>query len=131
MNEEMYQKGLAKHRQLFGQDPAARLENIEALHPDVAELLVETLYGAILTRPGLEPKVRQLCTISALTATGKAPQLKAHVKAALRLGAGREEIMEVLIQMIGYAGWPSALNGIVVAKEAFAEFDESETEGSP
>ena len=122
----MYKKGLAKHRELFGQDPAARIENIEALHPDVAEMLVESLYGAILTRPGLDPKVRQFCTISALTATGKAPQLKAHVKAALRLGATQEEIMEVLIQMIGYAGWPSALTGIGVAKEAFAEYEASE-----
>ena len=125
MTEDIYQKGLAKHRQLFGQDPAARIENIEALHPDVAELLVESLYGAILTRPGLDPKIRQFCTIAALTATGKAPQLKAHVKAALRLGATQEEIMEVLIQMIGYAGWPSALNGLSVAKEAFAEYDEA------
>jgi 4-carboxymuconolactone decarboxylase len=125
MEENIYQKGLAKHRELFGHDPAASIETVEALSPDVAKLLVETLYGAILTRPGLEPKIRQFCTIAALTATGKAPQLKAHVKAARRLGATEAEIMEILIQMVGYAGWPSALTAITVAKEAFAEFNEN------
>jgi len=125
MEDNLYQKGLAKHRELFGQDPAGSIETVEALSLDVAKLLVETLYGTILTRPGLEPKIRQFCTIAALTAMGKAPQLKAHIKAARRVGATEVEIMEILIQMTGYAGWPSALNAITVAKEAFAEFQET------
>lgn len=49
-----------------------------------------------------------------------APQLKVHIEAGLNVGLTREEIVEVLIQMAVYAGFPAALNGLLAAKEVFA-----------
>ena len=43
---------------------------------------------------------------------------------ALNVGCTREEIVEVIIQMVAYAGFPSAINGIEAAKEVFEELDE-------
>jgi 4-carboxymuconolactone decarboxylase len=51
------------------------------------------------------------------------PQLKVHIHGALNVGCTREEVVEVIIQMAVYAGFPSALNGIFAAKEVFAERD--------
>lgn len=61
---------------------------------------------------------------AALTALGHAqPQLKVHLHGALNVGCTREELVEVIIQMAVYAGFPAALNGMATAKEVFRERD--------
>ncbi|MNR54832.1 Carboxymuconolactone decarboxylase family protein [compost metagenome] len=60
--------------------------------------------------------------VAALTATGNAaPQLKVHIQGALNVGVSREEIVETIMQMAVYAGFPAALNGLAVAKEVFLQ----------
>lgn len=60
--------------------------------------------------------------VAALTATGNAvPQLKVHIQGALNVGVSREEIVETIMQMAVYAGFPAALNGLAVAKEVFVQ----------
>jgi 4-carboxymuconolactone decarboxylase len=67
---------------------------------------------------------RQIVTLSALGALGNAqPQLKAHLHGSLNVGCTRSEVVEVLIQLAVYAGFPAALNAIMAAKEVFAERD--------
>jgi Uncharacterized homolog of gamma-carboxymuconolactone decarboxylase subunit len=44
-----------------------------------------------------------------------------HLHGALNVGCSREELVEVLIQMAVYAGFPAALNGIAALKEVLAE----------
>ncbi|MBU1248177.1 MAG: carboxymuconolactone decarboxylase family protein [Proteobacteria bacterium] len=67
------------------------------------------IYG----RPGLGLREREIATVAALTALGTArPQLKVHVYGALNVGLTREEVLEILMQMAVYAGFPTALNGL-------------------
>ena len=49
-------------------------------------------------------------------------KLKVHIHGALNVGCSRQEIVEIMIQMAVYAGFPAALNGMLAAKEAFAEY---------
>jgi 4-carboxymuconolactone decarboxylase len=49
------------------------------------------------------------------------PQLKVHIHGALNVGCSRTEVIEVIIQMAVYAGFPAALNGLSAAKEVFDE----------
>nr|WP_143589627.1 carboxymuconolactone decarboxylase family protein [Thalassospira mesophila] len=51
------------------------------------------------------------------------PQLKVHIVAGLNVGLTRDEIIEILIQMAIYAGFPAALNGLFTAKDVFADHD--------
>lgn len=89
--------------------------------PDFATYLFEFPFGDIYSRPGLDIRSREISTIAALAAMGNAaPQLKVHIEAGLNVGLTREEIVEVLIQMAVYAGFPAALNGLLAAKEVFA-----------
>ncbi len=48
------------------------------------------------------------------------PQLKVHIQAGLNVGLSRGEIIEIIMQMAVYAGFPAALNGLFAAKEVFA-----------
>ncbi|MBE9110097.1 carboxymuconolactone decarboxylase family protein [Nodosilinea sp. LEGE 07298] len=112
-------------QQLSAIDGAAGKQVIESLQdiaPDLARYVIEFPFGDIYSRPGLDLKSREIATIAALTALGNAkPQLKVHLQAALNVGCSREEIIEVVIQMAVYAGFPAALNGMTAVKEVFAE----------
>ena len=89
--------------------------------PDFATYLFEFPFGDIYSRPGLDLRSREVATIAALAAMGNAaPQLKVHIEAGLNVGLSREEIVEIIMQMAVYAGFPAALNGLFAAKEVFA-----------
>jgi len=93
------------------------------LLPGMAESVVEFAYGRQYARPGLDLKTRYLVTVAALTAQGgqTRPQLKVNIKGALKVGATREEIAEVIWQMALYGGFPAAINGLNAAIEVFEE----------
>ena len=84
--------------------------------------MIEFPFGDIYSRPGLDLKTRELITVAALTTLGNCqPQLKVHIGAALNVGCTQEQIIETIMQMAVYAGFPAALNGAFAAKEVFAE----------
>ncbi|MGE3980236.1 MAG: carboxymuconolactone decarboxylase family protein [Candidatus Omnitrophota bacterium] len=90
----------------------------------MAKFVIEFPYGDIYSRPGLDIKVRELITIASLTTLGYAKdQLKAHVSNAVNAGCSKEEIVETIMQMSVYAGFPAALNALFAAKEAFNSMD--------
>lgn len=92
--------------------------------PDFARYIMEFQFGDIYSRPGLDLRSRLIAAIAGLTALGTAqPQLKFHINAALNIGCSRSEVIEVIIQMAASAGFPAAFNGILVAKDVYAERD--------
>ena len=65
--------------------------------------------------------VLSAAVVAALTALGNAsPQLKVHIQGALNVGVSRQEVVEIMMQMAVYAGFPAALNGLSAAREVFA-----------
>lgn len=117
---DRFQRGLAQLKAIDGDAGEQVVESLKEIAPDLARYVIEFPFGDIYNRPGLDLKSREIATIAALTAMGNAePQLKVHIQAALNVGRSREEIVEVVIQMAVYAGFPAALNGISVVKEVF------------
>jgi 4-carboxymuconolactone decarboxylase len=89
--------------------------------PDFARYLIEFPFGDIYSRPGLDLRSREIAVVAALTAMGNAaPQLKVHIQGALNVGVTQDEVVEVMMQMAVYAGFPAALNGLFAAKEVFS-----------
>ena len=125
MSNERYEKGLELLKIMNPKSYKQLQDNLEDIAPDMARFVAEFPYGDVYARPGLDLKTRELITVAAITALGTAPlQLKSHIKGALNVGCTREEIVEVMIQMAVYAGFPAGLNGIYTAKEVFEELDE-------
>ena len=122
MSEDRYQKGLEKLK-IMNPDSYKNLEKaLEDIAPDMARYVAEFPYGDIYTRPGLDLKTRELVTVASITTLGSAPlQLESHIHGALNVGCTPQEIIEVIIQMAVYAGFPTALNGINVAKKVFED----------
>lgn len=93
---------------------------LAGIAPDFANYLFEFPFGDIYSRPGLDLRAREIATIAALTAMGTAtPQLKVHIEAGLNVGVTKDEIIEIIMQMAVYAGFPAALNGLFAAKDVF------------
>src|SRR5262245_51118844 len=122
MDQTRYERGL---KNLAAIDGAAGQRVVESLHgiaPDFARYIIEFPFGDIYNRPGLDLKSREIATVAALTALGNArPQLEVHIHGALNVGCSGAEVIEIMMQMAVYAGFPAALNGLSAARAVFAE----------
>ena len=124
MESDRYNRGLEKLREMDGRKGEEAVEAVKAISPDLARYIIEFPFGDVYSRGVLSLKEREIVTLSALAALGNAlPQLKVHIHGALNVGCTRQEILEIMIQMAVYAGFPAALNGTFAAKEVFAERD--------
>lgn len=121
MDNERYQRGWEKLKEIDGEQGERVITSLHDIAPDFARLLIEFPFGDIYSRLGLDLKTRELAVVAALAALGNAaPQLKVHIHGALNVGASQQEVVEILMQMSVYAGFPAALNGLFAAKDVFA-----------
>ncbi|WP_410751944.1 carboxymuconolactone decarboxylase family protein [Citrobacter sp. U14242] len=121
MPSERFITGQGMLHKVDGKGGEAVVESLKDIAPDFARYLLEFPFGDIYSRPGLDLRNREIATVAALTALGNAtPQLKVHIGAALHVGLTQDEIVEVIMQMAVYAGFPAALNGLFAAKEVFS-----------
>ena len=121
-DDKKSQLGRAKLKQMLGAPGEQAIENIARISPDMANYVVEFIFGDIHCRPGLDLKTRELsAVISIATRGGAEPQLRAHLHGALNVGWSEQEIIELMIELAVYAGFPAALNGLYAARDVFAE----------
>jgi 4-carboxymuconolactone decarboxylase len=100
----------------------ATLDALSDIAPDLAGMAISFVYGELYSRPGLTLRERQLITVAALAALGNAtPQLKFHIAGALNVGCTPCELIEALMHVTIYAGFPASLNAIYAAKEVFEQ----------
>jgi 4-carboxymuconolactone decarboxylase len=119
---DRFERGLAKLKEIYGDRSEMLVAALGEVTSDLSRYVIEFGFGDIHCRPGLDLKSREIATVAALTALGTAaPQLRAHIHAALNVGCSQEEIIEVILQMALYAGFPATINGIQAAKEVFIE----------
>jgi 4-carboxymuconolactone decarboxylase len=117
-----YRLGAERLAAVDGPAGQAVVDALAKSFPDFATLIVEFPFGDLYSRPGLGLREREIATVAALCALGHAgPQLRVHLHAALHVGCTPHEVVEVLMQMAVYAGFPAALNGLAAAREVFAE----------
>lgn len=122
MSNQRYVQGLAKLTEIDGEAGEKVIRSLADICPDLGKYIIEYPFGDIYQREGLDLKTRELVTVAALTALGHCqPQLNVHINGALNVGCTQQEIVEVILQMSVYAGFPAALNGMFVAKTVFSE----------
>ncbi|MGY6497777.1 MAG: 4-carboxymuconolactone decarboxylase [Microcella sp.] len=91
------------------------------LTADFQDLITRYAWGDIWSRPGLEKRMRSVAVISSLIAHGHHEELAMHLRAALRNGLTREEIVEVILQSAIYSGVPAANTAFRIAREVLEE----------
>jgi len=122
MSNERFDRGAARLAEMGHNSPITN--RLDEIAPDMTRYIHEFAFGDIHSRPGLDKKFRELVILSAIAALGHAPlELKSHVTMALNVGWTRTEIVEALMQLTVYVGFPTAINAIFTAKEVFDEQD--------
>jgi 4-carboxymuconolactone decarboxylase len=113
-------RGKARLKEITGQSGEKVMEAMAEIAPDFARYIFEFGYGDIYSRPGLDLRTRMLATVAGLVALGHAErELEVHIGSALNVGATRDEVVEVIMQMALYAGFPAALDALYIAKRVF------------
>lgn len=106
----------------------AVVRSFDDIAPDLGRMIVEHSYGDVFSREGIDLKTRELSACAALAAVGSATTetpLRVHINAALKVGASRGEIVETLINLIPYSGYPATQRAIRIAAEEFAKSGQS------
>jgi 4-carboxymuconolactone decarboxylase len=97
------------------------VEDLDDIAPDVGKLIIGFGYGEIYSRPGLTNQQRALITIASLVTQGTEFELELHINTGLAAGLTSTEIVESVIHLIPYTGFPRVLNALYVIKKVFAQ----------
>jgi 4-carboxymuconolactone decarboxylase len=111
-------QGEAMRARLFGDDAGTVPAGSSA--PAFLDFLLETEFGIVWCRPGLELHERMLCTLAALASVNRPAALARYVGAALHIGLGPRAVQETLIQIGIYAGFTASEEALAIAAQVFA-----------
>ena len=89
--------------------------------PKLVELTDQVLFDDVWERKELSKRDRSLITVAALIALNRPDQLRFHLSYAVENGVKKEELIEVITHLAFYAGWPSAMTAVMIAKELFGK----------
>src|SRR5439155_713904 len=81
---------------------------------DLARQLSMFFAGALYSREVISQKQRELCAVASLTVLDRHNELRAHIHAALNVGATRQEVAEVIFQQVTYGGMPVVVEALDV-----------------
>lgn len=124
VKNDRFQQGVKKIKEYTKAEEVDRLLNSDGLKdlaPDLRRYIIEFAYGDIYSRPGLTNQQRALVTIASLVTQGTEPQIKTHIKRATVAGVSPTEIVEAIMQLIPYVGFPRVQNALNILKDCLSE----------
>jgi alkylhydroperoxidase/carboxymuconolactone decarboxylase family protein YurZ len=86
---------------------------------DIPSDFINHVFGNLYARDVLTQRERELCAVAALCVLNRSNELKSHIIAAIRTGASKAEIAEVILQMSTYGGMPVCIEGLTIARQVF------------
>ncbi len=119
---DVFAAGLELRRQMFGVEGADhQIEAATDFTRPLQDMVTRYCFGEVWHRPALDPKTRSMLTLALLTALGKQNQLRVHVRGAIQNGVSKEEIREVLVHCMIYAGLPAAVDSFATTTEVLKQ----------
>ena len=119
-------RGATKLGEILGHKPASGRLSLGDIAPQLATYVLETIYGEIYQSEKLDSRTRQIVTVAALATLGTAaPQLRTHIGGALRCGVTREELVEIMMQLVPMWEWLRPSTAWPHAGKVFAAADKA------
>lgn len=126
-NNKSYETGADVMDQLFSQETQTYMQHIKEISPDFWDMIVSFGFGDLYGRTTLTLHQREYITLTALITQGAFDQLRVHIIASLKIGMTQQEIIEIIIQCVGYVGFPKAVHAMGIAGEIFKSHDAEST----
>ena len=119
-----YQRGIEVMNRLWGKSVAEQLRSIwKKASPDVERYITAFAMGEVWSRPVLDLKTRSLLCLATAVALERDDQVRLHTQGALHSGATPAEIIETIIHLMIYAGFPAAWQAMVIASKVISEHE--------
>jgi 4-carboxymuconolactone decarboxylase len=119
---ELRDKGLKLRREMLGREAVdARMKALGAFGEPLQDIINAYAYGDVWSRPALPLATKSLAMIAMMAATGRANEMRVHVKGALENGCTAEQIRDILLLVAMYCGIPAANEAHRVALEVLRE----------
>ena len=93
---------------------------------DLARELSMFFTGKLYSREVITQAQREMCAVASLTVLHRPHELRAHIHAALNVGATRQQVAEVIFQQVTYGGMPVVVDALDVFKAVLEERGEWE-----
>jgi 4-carboxymuconolactone decarboxylase len=123
---ELRDKGLKLRREMLGREAVdARMKALGDFGEPLQDIINAYAYGDVWSRPALPLATKSLAMIAMMAATGRANELRVHVKGALANGCTAEQIQDILLLVAMYCGIPAANEAHRVALEVLREREAS------
>jgi len=123
LKRKSYPPALRRGSVLFTREYTLKVfQQLEGWDPEFAQMFQRYVYGGLYDRNVIDQKTRELCAVAACTVVNALPQLETHIKAAIRVGATKREVIEVIMQMTVYCGFPYFLQAARLFDRVMAEW---------
>ncbi len=120
--DELFELGKKSYEQHIGESTLYPVEDPNSVEMEVERLIDEYHWGAIYSRPNLDPQSRAICALSAMTVMGQYDrQIRRRIEGALRVGVTPQQLMEVFVHLILYGGYINSRTAMRVARSVFTE----------
>ena len=117
------QRGLAKYREVYGDDAFIFAEG----ESDFFDLMLTQLFGEVWSRPALEVSQRRLLVMGVLAAQRAFDTLGIQFSRALETREmSVEQVRETAIHLIPYVGYPSSSDLYRVSESSIAAFEKAQ-----
>ncbi|SFD09827.1 4-carboxymuconolactone decarboxylase [Tropicimonas isoalkanivorans] len=122
---ERYEAGMSVRRKVLGDAHVDRAEAAKTeFDAPFQQLITEGAWGTVWAGNGITLRERSMLTLALLAATGNFDEIPMHIRATVRTGASREDVVEAFQHVAIYAGVPRANHALKLAKQTYAEMDE-------
>jgi 4-carboxymuconolactone decarboxylase len=119
---DTFSAGMQIRRDMFGPANSDKvLESATDFTRPLQEMVTRYCFGEVWTRPQLDRKTRSMLTMALLVALNRPNQLKGHVRGAVKNGVTKDEIREVLLHSMIYAGVPAGVDSFNHATDVLKE----------
>ena len=124
MSSEMFEKGIAKRRKVLGNEYVDKaLASADEFGADLQKLITEYAWGEVWNKESMTDKERSMVNLGMIAALNRPHELKLHIKGALNNGLTKDQIRDIFLQVTVYCGAPAGIDSMRLAREAFAEID--------
>jgi 4-carboxymuconolactone decarboxylase len=119
--DQKYDRGNKLRMETLGPAGQTRKELFDSFDEDLMRYSITFVFGDILSRPGLDAKTRELITLALAIGLGRAREIRSHTRGFLNNGGTKKELVELLLQVAAYAGFPAMVEGAYGVIEVFEE----------
>ena len=122
-----FETGMQVRRQVLGDAHVDRAEAAKTeFDTPFQTLITEGAWGTVWASDGISLRERSMRTLALLAATGNFEEIPMHIRATARTGASKQDVLEAFQHVAIYAGVPRANHALKLAKQTYAEMEQSE-----